>query len=367
MASALLGDPSERLVGVIAGDGLAPDARLAIYRHHVFTTLTAALQAVYPVVCRLVHERFFAFAAHEFVRHHPPAGPCLFEYGRQFPAFLAGFPPCRALGYLPDVARLEWALNAALHAADAVPLDLARLRQLDADQSERVIFEFQPSVALVTSPYPVDQIWRANRLPARAVGRPAPRRRSGGRNGRGCRVRSGPGLAGALGRAGTDRVHDLVVARGSKGMRSKSHLVAWFELLERVPFSIHQLLFRLAIAGVFMRAGLTKIASWEPTVALFREEYKVPILPPEVAATVSASFELVCSTLLIVGLATRVATLPLLGMITTIQLFVYPQAWPEHLVWSSILLVLLTRGGGAFSLDQLIRNSAAAKAHSVRV
>jgi len=157
------------------------------------------------------------------------------------------------------------------------------------------------------------------------------------------------------------------VARGSKGMRSKNRLVAWFELLERVPFSIHQLLFRLAIAGVFMRAGLTKIASWEPTVALFREEYKVPILPPEVAATVSASFELVCSTLLIIGLATRVATLPLLGMITTIQLFVYPQAWPEHLVWSSILLVLLTRGGGAFSLDQLIRNSAAAKAHSVRV
>src|SRR6266446_1624543 len=162
MASALLGDPSERLVGVIAGDGLAPDARLAIYRHHVFTTLTAALQAVYPVVCRLVHERFFAFAAHEFVRHHPPAGPCLFEYGRQFPAFLAGFPPCRALGYLPDVARLEWALNAALHAADAVPLDLARLRQLDADQSEGVIFEFEPSVALVASPYPVDKIWRAN-------------------------------------------------------------------------------------------------------------------------------------------------------------------------------------------------------------
>jgi len=149
-------------------------------------------------------------------------------------------------------------------------------------------------------------------------------------------------------------------------MRSKSRLVVWFELLERVPLSIHQLLFRLAIAGVFMRAGLTKIASWEPTVALFREEYKVPILPPEVAATVSASFELVCSTLLIIGLATRVATLPLLGMITTIQLFVYPQAWPEHLVWSSILLVLLTRGGGAFSLDQLIHNSAAAKAHSVR-
>jgi len=162
MASALLGDPSERLLGVIAGDGLAPDARLSIYRHHVFTTLSAAMRTVYPVVCRLVHEKFFAFAAHEFIRHHPPAEPCLFEYGRQFPAFLAGFPPCRALGYLPDVARLEWALNAATHAADAVPLDPARLRQLDADQSERVTFGFDPSVALVASPYPVDQIWRAN-------------------------------------------------------------------------------------------------------------------------------------------------------------------------------------------------------------
>jgi len=63
---------------------------------------------------------------------------------------------------LPDVARLEWALNAALHADDGVPLDLARLRQLDADQSERVMFEFEPSVALVASAYPVDQIWRAN-------------------------------------------------------------------------------------------------------------------------------------------------------------------------------------------------------------
>ena len=137
-------------------------------------------------------------------------------------------------------------------------------------------------------------------------------------------------------------------------MQSKSRLIAWFELLDRVPFSIHQLLFRLAIGAVFLRAGLTKIASWEPTVALFREEYKVPILPPEAAATVSASFELTCSTLLIVGLATRVATLPLLGMITTIQLFVYPQAWPEHLVWASILLFLLTRGGGPLSVDRAL-------------
>ncbi len=111
---------------------------------------------------------------------------------------------------------------------------------------------------------------------------------------------------------------------------------------------------RLAIAGVFIKAGLVKVASWQTTVALFRDEYKVPALPPEVAATLASCFELGCSTLLVLGLASRLATLPLLGMILTIQLFVYPDAWSEHLVWGSILLYLLTRGPGAISIDRAI-------------
>jgi len=121
-----------------------------------------------------------------------------------------------------------------------------------------------------------------------------------------------------------------------------------------VPLSLHQLLFRIAIAGVFLRAGLTKISSWESTVALFADEYKVPVLAPHLAAAMAATFEVGCSALLLVGLGTRLAALPLIGMIMTIQLFVYPQAWSEHLVWGSILLMLLTRGGGAISLDHLI-------------
>lgn len=125
-------------------------------------------------------------------------------------------------------------------------------------------------------------------------------------------------------------------------------------LVGRVPRSLHQLLFRIAIAGVFLRAGLTKISSWESTVALFADEYKVPVLAPHLAAAMAATFEVGCSTLLLVGLGTRLAALPLIGMIMTIQLFVYPQAWSEHLVWGSILLMLLTRGGGAVSLDHLI-------------
>jgi putative oxidoreductase len=134
----------------------------------------------------------------------------------------------------------------------------------------------------------------------------------------------------------------------------RSRLDALTSRIEKVPLGVHQLLFRLAIAGVFLKAGLVKAASWQTTVALFRDEYKVPILPPDAAALMATTFELGCPLLLVIGLAPRLATLPLLGMILTIQLFVYPEAWPEHLVWGSILLFLLTRGAGAISLDRLI-------------
>jgi putative oxidoreductase len=126
------------------------------------------------------------------------------------------------------------------------------------------------------------------------------------------------------------------------------------DLLDRVPFSIHQLLFRLAIAGVFLPAGILKARSWGTTLALFQDEYRVPVLSPLIAAAMATTIELVCSSLLIAGLATRLATLPLLAQILTIQLFVYPQAWHEHLVWGSILLVLLARGGGAVSVDRVL-------------
>jgi putative oxidoreductase len=128
----------------------------------------------------------------------------------------------------------------------------------------------------------------------------------------------------------------------------------WLARLASVPLSLHQMLFRLGVASVFLKAGLVKASSWEPTVALFRDEYRVPVLTPELAAGLATAFELGCSTMLIVGLGTRLATLPLLGMIATIQVFVYPSAWPEHFVWGSILLLLLTRGPGVLSLDHVL-------------
>jgi putative oxidoreductase len=96
-------------------------------------------------------------------------------------------------------------------------------------------------------------------------------------------------------------------------------------LLSLFPSSVLQLMFRIAIAAVFWSSGLTKIASWDTTVVLFRDEYMVPLLPPEIAAVISATFELSCSVLIIVGLATRLATLPLLGMTFVIEVFVYPE------------------------------------------
>lgn len=137
-----------------------------------------------------------------------------------------------------------------------------------------------------------------------------------------------------------------------------STIRVWFESargwLARFPLSIIQLAMRIAVGAVFFNSGLLKINSWEFAIKLFEDEYKVPLLDPVWAARLATFNELTFSVLLAVGLATRIATLPLLGMIVVIQSFVYPQAWTEHLLWASILVFLLTRGPGEWSLDHVI-------------
>lgn len=125
-------------------------------------------------------------------------------------------------------------------------------------------------------------------------------------------------------------------------------------LLERFPTSVLALAFRLAVAVVFFKSGLTKIASWDATVALFDMEYMVPVLPAAFAASLATATELGASALLAFGLFTRFAAAALLGMTLVIQLFVYPENWPDHLLWGSILAYLVTRGPGALSIDHLI-------------
>jgi putative oxidoreductase len=134
--------------------------------------------------------------------------------------------------------------------------------------------------------------------------------------------------------------------------------IAWLEAtrawLARFPLSIIQLAGRIGVGATFFKAGLLKYQSWEFTVRLFQEEYRVPWLDPAVAARIAMVQELTIPILLFLGLATRIATLPLLGMIAVIQTFVYPNAYNEHLVWGAILVLLLTRGPGVFSVDYLI-------------
>src|SRR5690606_30106135 len=97
-----------------------------------------------------------------FIAAHPPQSPCLFEYGASLGDFIAGFAPASSLPYLADVARLEWAMNAAYHARTEPPIDPALLASGDAAILARSTLLLQPSLHLVTSPYPVDAIWRAN-------------------------------------------------------------------------------------------------------------------------------------------------------------------------------------------------------------
>jgi hypothetical protein len=164
MCSAICGgelDPA--LLEEIEPGGSGPAARVQIYRNTTFLTLIEALKATYPVVCRLVDERFFAYAAHEYVRESLPTKPRLVEYGERFADFLAEFPACRELPYLADVARLEWAVNAALHAEPAPALDRSALVEISPGEAPHLVLAPHPSWRLFASPWPVDRIWQANR------------------------------------------------------------------------------------------------------------------------------------------------------------------------------------------------------------
>ena len=134
-------------------------------------------------------------------------------------------------------------------------------------------------------------------------------------------------------------------------------LEAGRSLAERIPYSLIALIARIAVANVFWRSGQTKVEGFhirEATFFLFRDEYKVPLLPPDLAAYLTTAAELVFPVLLVIGLAARLSAVGLFGMTTVIQLFVFPDGWPEHILWIGLLLLIIARGPGALSLDHLL-------------
>ncbi|MFJ3077135.1 MULTISPECIES: DoxX family protein [Pseudomonas] len=131
------------------------------------------------------------------------------------------------------------------------------------------------------------------------------------------------------------------------------HLQGW------LTDSVLCLVARLGIASVFFMSGRTKVEgllSITPsTYDLFQTEYALPLVSPWLAAHLATYAEHLFPLLLVLGLCTRLSALALLGMTTVIEVFVYPDAWPTHLSWAGLLLLLIARGGGAWSLDRVLR------------
>lgn len=134
------------------------------------------------------------------------------------------------------------------------------------------------------------------------------------------------------------------------------------DTLARIPHALVGLLGRLAIAMVFWNSGRAKVQGWnifevsDSTLFLFREEYKLPIIPPELAALAAQVAEHVLPVMLVLGLLTRISATGLLIMTLVIQIFVYPNAYVVHGTWAAILLMLMKYGPGDISLDRLIRH-----------
>jgi hypothetical protein len=156
---ALLAEDETALAALVEGGA----ARIDVHRNNLFASLGEVLHDSFPAVCRLVDERFFVYAAHEFIRHHPPERAVLAEYGGGFADFLADFPPCRHLPYLADVARLEWLMCVAATAADAAPLSVAALAGVAPEATPLLRLRLHPALGLLASAFPIDRIWRANR------------------------------------------------------------------------------------------------------------------------------------------------------------------------------------------------------------
>ncbi|HQY27950.1 MAG TPA: DoxX family protein [Burkholderiaceae bacterium] len=148
-------------------------------------------------------------------------------------------------------------------------------------------------------------------------------------------------------------------ATPTRGSRPGSHWSRTCDRLERWGSdTVLALIARFAIAGIFWMSGRTKVDGWltvsDSARALFAEEYRVPLLPPELAAHLATYAEHLFPVLLVLGLLTRLSALALLAMTAVIQVFVYPDAWPTHLSWAGLLVLLVARGGGAVSTDRLL-------------
>ena len=157
-----LGGTQREFLDALLGEAEPRDARVAIYRRAVFANWHGALASAYPVARRLVGESFFREAATRFARSHPSATGDLNDFGAGFADFLAGYGPAATLAYLPDVARLEWAVHESHLAADAPACDFDAFARVAADSHDGFRFRFHPAVRLLRSEHAIVALWQAN-------------------------------------------------------------------------------------------------------------------------------------------------------------------------------------------------------------
>jgi putative oxidoreductase len=142
----------------------------------------------------------------------------------------------------------------------------------------------------------------------------------------------------------------------SRPANSRLSVFAW---PERIPEWFVALIIRLGVAGVFFMSGRTKVDGLlhikDSTYFLFSDEYRLPLVPPAIAAQAATYSEHLFSILLVLGLFTRLSAAAFLTMTLVIEVFVYPDAWPTHLSWAGLLIYLIARGGGQLSLDRALR------------
>lgn len=143
-------------------------------------------------------------------------------------------------------------------------------------------------------------------------------------------------------------------ARDVQAGRLIARLAAVRAIAGRFPLSLLELGMRVAVGATFFKSGMNKFQSFDTAIELFREEYRLPLVPPEIAAYMGTAVELSAPVLLVLGLFARLGAAALLVMTLTIQFLVYPENWTEHLMWASILAYVLTRGPGTLSIDRVI-------------
>ncbi len=160
--SALLNPELAVPKGLVDHSGRPAGKRFNVYRNNVVVSLIDAMQTAFPVIHKLVGDKFFKAMAKIYVQQHPPKNPMMMFYGKDFPAFLKTFEHVQKLPYLPDVARLELARRESYHAMDADPVSPDNLAALSPEDLMSAKFELAPSFILLSSPYPILSIWNMN-------------------------------------------------------------------------------------------------------------------------------------------------------------------------------------------------------------